>query len=485
MVDDRDDDDILELTAEMASVPPPPAASDTAEGSDEGADTASETGNADAITPPPRPSNPFIQVAEPRPSRPPSVIPDPDPEEMQQQRPSYIPKESAVPVVAIPIRKLHKDGKPRKRKKLGKKSKPPAPAPKAASKDKKDQSSKTTATVETKTKPKEKETKDSGTPEAVFDAVSEPTPTAPAIDAKPSHKSTNGDDEEELDLTDAEEVKVKPKKTKAVGDPKPPKKKRRTKMRRKRRRPKEWWEDIFDDDYLSLLPRSTPRDLRREVDVIENALNIPKGGLVLDLACGDGRHAVGLARRGYRIVGVDLSLPMLARAGDAAQEAGQTINFIHGDMRDLGFDRTFDAIYCVGTSFGYFDEQTNYKVLSGIAKSLKPGAPFLLEVVNRDHAIQGQPNLTWFEGNGSVCMEETNFNFLNSRLTVVRQLILGENARQIRHELSVRLYSLHEVGSMLYSTGLSVSQISGHPATPGAFFGEDSAQIIIVANRRG
>jgi SAM-dependent methyltransferase len=224
--------------------------------------------------------------------------------------------------------------------------------------------------------------------------------------------------------------------------------------------------------------------LRREVDAIEKGLNAKKGSLILDLACGDGHHTVGMSRRGYRMVGVDLSLPMLARAGESAQEADQKINFIHGDMRDLGFDKTFDGVYCVGTSFGYFDEQTNRKVLEGIFRALKPGAPFFLEVANRDHAISDQPNLTWFEGHGSVCMEETSVNYLNSRLNVVRQLIMGDNARSIRHEISVRLYSLHELGALFTSTGFAVSQISGNSAAPGAFFGVDSPLIIISASRR-
>jgi SAM-dependent methyltransferase len=190
-----------------------------------------------------------------------------------------------------------------------------------------------------------------------------------------------------------------------------------------------------------------------------------------------------MARRGYRIVGVDLSLPMLARAGELAQETDQKINFIHGDMRELGFDKTFDGVYCVGTSLGYFDDSTNIKVLEGIARALKPGAPFLLEVSNRDHIVEKQPNLIWFEGNGSVCMEETSFNYINSRLYVKRQLIFGNDGRQVNHELSVRLYSLHELGLILSRAGFVVNQVAGHHATPGAFFGVDSTKIIILAVR--
>ena len=95
-----------------------------------------------------------------------------------------------------------------------------------------------------------------------------------------------------------------------------------------------------------------------------------------------------------------------------------------------------------------------------------------------------QPNLTWFEGQDVVCMEETNFNYINSRLYVTRQLIVGGGVRQAKHEFSVRLYSLHEVGQILHSVGFAVNHVSGHTATPGSFFGPDSARMIIRAERR-
>ncbi len=306
----------------------------------------------------------------------------------------------------------------------------------------------------------EKNGRDRGTPEEVFAAVSVK-------------------DAEEIDLVGAEDITHRGLFNIEEG----PAAFKAPKMRRRHKRPSEWWAEIFDDDYLSILPNPTARDDRREVDFIEKSLGVKKGSLILDLACGNGRHAVGMARRGYRVVGVDLSLPMLARAGELAQENDQKINFIHGDMRELGFDKTFDAIYCVGTSMGYFDDSTNIKVLEGIARALKPGSPFLLEVSNRDHIIEKQPNLTWFEGSGAVCMEETSFNYINSRLYVKRQLIFGNSGRPVNHELSVRLYSLHELGLILSRAGFVVHHVAGHHATPGAFFGVDSSKIIILAVR--
>ena len=63
--------------------------------------------------------------------------------------------------------------------------------------------------------------------------------------------------------------------------------------------------------------------------------------MVLDLACGTGRHAIELTRRGYEVVGFDLSLAMLAKAAEEAQDRDQKLNFVQGDMREMTFDGTF------------------------------------------------------------------------------------------------------------------------------------------------
>jgi SAM-dependent methyltransferase len=82
----------------------------------------------------------------------------------------------------------------------------------------------------------------------------------------------------------------------------------------------EWPVAFFDDDYLRIYRAMiSPEMTAGEVDFLETALAPPAGGAVLDVACGYGRHAIGLARRGYQLTGVDFNLHYLAAAGrDAA-----------------------------------------------------------------------------------------------------------------------------------------------------------------------
>src|SRR5262249_45162115 len=116
-----------------------------------------------------------------------------------------------------------------------------------------------------------------------------------------------------------------------------------------KKRQKPWWEEIFSDDYIRTLERVDPKVIRKERDFIEDRLGLEKGAVMLDLACGEGAHAVELAGRGYKVVGFDLSLAMLARAQDEAQDKGQKINFLHGDMREMVFEGAFDGIYSWST----------------------------------------------------------------------------------------------------------------------------------------
>jgi len=250
-----------------------------------------------------------------------------------------------------------------------------------------------------------------------------------------------------------------------------------------RRKGRLWWEDLFNDDYVRASERVTDEQIAREVTFMEESLGVERGGALLDLACGTGQHAVALSRRGYEVVGFDLSLAMLARAGEEAQERETKINFIQGDMREMTFDEQFDGVYCWNTSFGYFEEDKNAQVVDRVHRSLRVGGSFLLDVINRDFLVRQSPSLAWFEGDGCVCMDEMSVDFITSRMRVKRTMML-DDGRSREVEYSIRVYSLHELGKILHEHGFKVREVSGRLATPGVFFGTESPRAIILAEKR-
>lgn len=265
----------------------------------------------------------------------------------------------------------------------------------------------------------------------------------------------------------------------ATMPPKPPPSTSKTKSRQSRT----WVDQVFNEDYLRTLPFLTPKATQTEASFVADSLELDSGARILDVGCGYGRHAMELAAQGYDIVGLDNSLPLLLRGADEAQRRGLSINFVHGDMRDMNFDTQFDGAYCLFSSFGFFDDDVNKRSAQQIADSLKPGARFVIEVLNRDYLVSDLPSRVWWEGDGCVVLEEVAFNYFSSRIVSNRSLVF-DDGRQLEQEISLRTFSLHEIGKLLHSVGFRVVEISGSMSTRGRFFGAYSRDLVVVAEKR-
>jgi SAM-dependent methyltransferase len=252
---------------------------------------------------------------------------------------------------------------------------------------------------------------------------------------------------------------------------------------RRAKRSKPWFEEVFDESYLRTLPFMTAEQTLQEVDFIESSLGVPRGSEVLDVACGYGRHAIELVQRGLAVTGLDLSLPLLIRAADESQRRAVSVNFVHTDMREMSFEHQFSGAYCMLTSFGYFDDESNLKVAEAIARALKPGGRFLIDVINRDYIVGDLPSRVWWEGDGCVVLEEVDFNFNTNRVLTHRSVVF-DDGQQLEHEISIRVYSLHELGKLLRQAGFRVIEVSGSVPTKGHFFGANSRNLMILAERR-
>lgn len=248
-------------------------------------------------------------------------------------------------------------------------------------------------------------------------------------------------------------------------------------------RVKPWYVDLFDEDYLRTLPFLTPQATQAEAEFVLESMNLSAGAQVLDVGCGYGRHAMELAARGLHVVGLDLSTPLLVRGGEEAQRRGLTINFVRGDMRELDFDSQFDAAYCLFSTFGYFEDETNKNTLTNIGRALRTKGRVLIEVLNRDYLIADLPARVWWEGDGCVVLEEVEFNYFSSRVLVNRSVVF-DDGRQLEQEISVRAYCLHEIGKLMHAAGFRVLEVSGGYQMRGRFFGNQSRHIIVLAERK-
>jgi SAM-dependent methyltransferase len=141
-----------------------------------------------------------------------------------------------------------------------------------------------------------------------------------------------------------------------------------------------WYETFFEGIALDLWRQAiTPETTRAECDFLERELKLRPGARVLDVPCGNGRHVVELAARGYRLTGVDVSAGQIREARQRPAPAGPPVAWHRAEMRDLPADVRFDACYCFGNSFGYIDPAGTRAFLGAVARSLEPGARFAMD----------------------------------------------------------------------------------------------------------
>ena len=132
------------------------------------------------------------------------------------------------------------------------------------------------------------------------------------------------------------------------------------------------------------MPLQTDEWTEQDVDFLARQLPLPRYARVLDLCCGYGRHALRLAQRGYQVTGLDRDKAAISEARKRAEEAGQPVTYVVGDMLRIGeLSGEFDAIINMWQSFGYFDEETNHDLLRQIHNKLAQGGRFIIDMYNR------------------------------------------------------------------------------------------------------
>src|SRR3954464_8047684 len=123
----------------------------------------------------------------------------------------------------------------------------------------------------------------------------------------------------------------------------------------KRTQQREWWQSYFDGQYLlEYEPLFSLEKDRHEVARLIDVLELPSGARLLDVPCGQGRHAHLLAEAGFDVDGLDFSADLLAIA--RKRGTGARLRYTRGDMRKLPAKWTarFDAVLNLFTSFGFF-----------------------------------------------------------------------------------------------------------------------------------
>lgn len=224
----------------------------------------------------------------------------------------------------------------------------------------------------------------------------------------------------------------------------------------------DWTAKYFDDLYARFfLENLDERRTSEQVSLILGKTRITDGSSVADLGCGLGRHVLEFARKGQEATGYDFNETYIQRAKEAAENENlANATFVCQDSRNFGETSRFDLVTSLWTSFGYFDDATNWRILNQIAKSLKPGGQVVIDLENREYIIRHFIVDRYKDKEGFLILERNHFEPATSINKCRRTFVHPDGSRAV-YNREIRLFTLTEMLVMGKSVGIEFDQIYG------------------------
>src|SRR5215469_13759287 len=231
--------------------------------------------------------------------------------------------------------------------------------------------------------------------------------------------------------------------------------------------PSDWWRTLFNSLYLETDGDiiENDRNTAEEVDLLIRSVGLERNDRILDLCCGQGRHSLELARRGFsHVIGLDRSRYLIRLARKRAKQSGLQVSFHEGDARRFRLgEAEFHSVCLLGNSFGYFERpEDDLAVLEAVKRALSSGGALVMDLMDGEWMrLNFEPrSWEWIDQNHFVCRERDlaeDGDRLISREVVVHAE-RGVIADQFYAE---RLYSKERLETLL--TGAGFTNVRFHP----------------------
>lgn len=248
------------------------------------------------------------------------------------------------------------------------------------------------------------------------------------------------------------------------------------------RRKKEWFDDdsLWRDMYPFMFPPKRFTDAVLEIDKLI-ALVSPKGKNVLDLCCGPGRHSISLAKRGFKVTGVDRTKFLLDKAKAKARAAKAKIEWIQADMRDFVRPSSFHLVLSMLTSFGYFDDKReDVSLLRNILASLRPSGACLIDTIGKERLAKiWQPSSVDFEPDGTILIQRREA--YDDWTRIRNEWILVRKGRAKSFRFHHTIYSGQELKERMEQAGFVKVKLYGN--LDGDAYGPTSVRLIAVGRK--
>jgi SAM-dependent methyltransferase len=242
---------------------------------------------------------------------------------------------------------------------------------------------------------------------------------------------------------------------------------------------KPWYEnDSFWETWKPWL--FAPPRIQHAVEQINQILGLLKivpGARVLDLGCGVGRHSLELARRGFKVTGVDRTTNYLKQAQEQAATEKLDVEFVHSDMRAFRRPGVFDAVISLFTSFGYFEDiNDDRKVMRNVSDSLRPGGVFIIDTHGKETLAKIFQKRVWNEYENMIVLQEhtvsQNWSWMQARWIMLR------GNERIENTVSHRIYAGSELAALFTDNGFSRADVYGD--LEGHHYDETARRLVVV-----
>ncbi len=221
---------------------------------------------------------------------------------------------------------------------------------------------------------------------------------------------------------------------------------------------------------------------------------IDPGARILDIACGIGRISINLAKLGYNVVGVDISPLYLEHAENwaAKEDLEEKVRFYKMDAKEAARQlrkkepERFDATVNLGTAMGYYGEEDDHQTFSSLREITRPRSLLVVETVNRDYLVKNFQSLSVSRMGGIELHDSRELNLETSFMENSWKFYKKQRGSlKLLSDIPVshRVYSLHELKSLLESAGWKYLKSHGKLSelTP---FSVDSFHMTVVCLKR-
>ena len=223
----------------------------------------------------------------------------------------------------------------------------------------------------------------------------------------------------------------------------------------------DWFEDFFHGLAVEFWRRAVPaEETVKDVNFIEAELGLARQSRILDIPCGNGRHSIELAKRGYSMTAVDLCHEFLVEARQTAINNAALLDCVRMDMRAFHFKNEFDGAFCFGNSFGYMDRTGNESFIQNIHRCLRPGARFIVETgIAAESLLPGLQARRWHRVGDIVVLAENCYDPAKGELRTEYTFIRGETVESGAATYCV--YTVGELKELFRRCGFALTEVYG------------------------